>query len=331
MSEELIRRDTSAEDDDLLVASQIEPQDVKWLWHPYIPVGKVTSLEGDPGVGKSFVSCAITAALTNGDPLPGMTDRGTPQNVLMLTGEDGLGDTIVPRLQAQGADLRRVFFPAGLITLDAGGVKKLRSAMSRCAAAMTFIDPIQLFMGAKRDINKANEVREMMGALHQAAEDTDCAVVIVRHLRKASSGNALYKGLGSIDFAGAVRSVLHVRRTKAGDTIIEHIKHNLSPKGATIGYSIDEGKFEWGRTWSSGDEDKENGSTNGPLASRARDWLREYLSKHGMQPAKDVLQAAIADELTTATIMRVKNEVARSVKRENAWWWELKDEAEEGE
>ena len=97
--------------------AEVEPQEVVWLWEPYIPLGKLTILEGDPGVGKTWLALQLTAIISLGEPFPvgnGIpTERREPSNVIYLSAEDGLGDTLRPRLDKAGADVSRVYALTG--------------------------------------------------------------------------------------------------------------------------------------------------------------------------------------------------------------------------
>lgn len=305
----------------LIRGDQIVPTKVEWLWYPYIPRAKLTSLEGHPGLGKSFIGCSIAAAVTASKLLPGMNDPLLPNNVLFLSGEDGLEDTLVPRLLALGADMNRIYFPKIIVTLDPKGILALEEAMRQCAVAFVFIDPVQLFMGSKRDMNKANEVREFIAGLHEASARCQCTTVIIRHQRKAG-GDILMRGLGSMDFIAGCRSGLAVYRTKSGRTYMEHIKHNLSVKGPTIPYGIDNGVFYWDEPVKgilSEDAEPET------LCDKAAVFLKDYL-RDGPKPMKECVEKGNELGLTFRTLERAKRRVADSIKSTNAWFWKLQPE-----
>lgn len=232
----------------MLTASDIKPVEVPWLWWPYVPLGRLTLIEGDPGIGKSWITCDIAARVSSGRALPGQEVPHPASHVIMLSAEDGLEDTMVPRLMALGADLTRIHFPDGLFIMNEGNIRRLEEAMREVLAAIVFIDPVQAFFGAGRDMNKANDVREFMSMLHKAAERCGASVVLVRHLRKGSGkgdgdGADIYKGLGSIDWIGACRSALQVKELKTGERLVSHVKTNLAPKGNTLQYTLD--PFAW--------------------------------------------------------------------------------------
>lgn len=193
--------------------ADVEPTTVSWLWHPYIALGKFTIIEGDPGVGKSWLTCALACAVSRGGEQLHGAEPLTPSNVLMLSAEDGLGDTLRPRLDAVGADVLRVFALKDLLTFDIRGLLKLEEEIIEYSPTLVIIDPLFAFTGGKVDIHRANQCRVISAGLTAIAERHDCAMVAVRHLSKSrGAGNALNAGIGSIDFTAAARSVLLVGR-----------------------------------------------------------------------------------------------------------------------
>lgn len=231
--------------------SEVVLERISWLWYPYIPFGKLTILSGDPGMGKSFISHALAAALSMGEPLPGQEGRTIePRNVLLLAGEDDPGDTIKPRLISLNAEMERIFIYDGDLRFDDMGVRLVREMMGDSQAKLFIIDPIVAFLGAKMDMNRSNEVRPVMKSIARIAHEFSAAGLIVRHLRKSpagsSAGKALYSGMGSIDFTAAVRSELATSEGKDGTKYINHIKHNVGPEGKSIIYDITDDEFHWG-------------------------------------------------------------------------------------
>lgn len=309
--------------------ADIKTVKVDWLWYPYIPKGRLTSIEGDPGVGKSWLISAIAAAVSAGSPLPGERpeDRRAPGKVLMLSGEDGIADTIKPRLEACGARMDNIHFPMkngvpAKFTLDAKGSAWLNANMTKLDAAVVFIDPVQLFMGSKVDMNRANEVREFMDSLHSAAERTNCAVILVRHFNKNGSATKLYKGLGSIDFAASLRSIIQVELGANGVRQAHHVKCNNAPEGDTITYTVS--PFEWGPLIPRYVAQTAQRPSRTPRKyEQAQAFIREALAK-GPVGAVEILREGEAAGFTAATLNFAKKGIAKSVKvgRDN-WLWEL--------
>ena len=197
-------------------------EQVEWLLYPFIPYGKVTIIQGDPGEGKTTMVLQIIAKLTKGEPVLPVKDgeeeptekADEPVNVIYQTAEDGLGDTIKPRLLAAGADCSKVLViddsEQPLTMLD----ERLEQAIRQTNARLVVLDPIQSFLGAEVDMHRANEIRPLMKRVSVLAEKYHCAVVLIGHMNKNSTGKSSYRGLGSIDFQAAARSVLIVGRVK---------------------------------------------------------------------------------------------------------------------
>ena len=205
----------------LINMEQVEVEKIDWLLYPFIPFGKVTIVQGDPGEGKTTMVLQIIAKLTKGEgvlPVDENTETKEkitatePVNVIYQTAEDGLGDTIKPRLLAAGADCSRVLViddnEQALTMMDA----RLEEAIIQTKARLVVLDPIQGFLGADVDMHRANEIRPLMKRMAVLAEKHHCAIVLIGHMNKNSNGKSPYRGLGSIDFQAAARSVLIVGR-----------------------------------------------------------------------------------------------------------------------
>ena len=187
------------------------------VWHPYIPRGKLTLLEGDPGQGKSWITLAIATALSVGRGLPGEDETTTPSSILVMTAEDGLGDTVRPRLDSMGADVTRVYACENVEPFDEEGLNLLEKRADDLRPDLIVVDPLVAYIGAGVDIHRANETRAVLARLAEIADQTQSAILAVRHLNKSSGGKAIYRGLGSIDFTAAVRSVLLAYRSDLAD------------------------------------------------------------------------------------------------------------------
>ena len=229
---------------EIIRMSEVDTQTVEWLWEPYIPFGKVTIVQGNPGEGKTTFALRLAAACTNRKPFPHMAVH-EPFNVIYQTAEDGLGDTIKPRLMEAEADLDRILVidesKQGLSLSD----ERIERAIRQTGARLIILDPIQAYVGEKTDMNKANEIRPMFRRLAEIAERTGCAVI---HLNKAAGGQSAYRGLGSIDFRAAARSVLLIGRVKREPNVrvIVHDKSSLAPEGKPIAFCLDpETGFSW--------------------------------------------------------------------------------------
>jgi archaellum biogenesis ATPase FlaH len=232
--------------------SDVEREEVSWLWKDRIPRGKLTIIEGDPGEGKSFLSQAIATAITRGFGLPGEEKR-EPETVLIMSAEDGLADTIRPRLEDMGADVSKVVALRGLTDeegkerpLTLADLDVIEEAVVEHQPALVIVDPIIAYVAGK-DTHKANEVRSLLAPLAALAEKHKTAILAIRHLNKGT-GKASYRGQGSIDFLAACRSAFLVGEDpeNPGQKVFCHIKANLGPKTPSLTYTINDGRFQWG-------------------------------------------------------------------------------------
>ncbi len=231
----------------IISMEDIVATEVEWLWYPYIPFGKITIVQGDPGEGKTTAILRIAALLSKGDELPcDDTDR-EPINIIYQTTEDGLSDTIKPRLIEARADCSRIKVidetDYALNMLD----ERVEKALIETGAKLVIFDPIQAYIGADVNMNSANEIRAVTKRLSVVAEKYGCAIILVGHMNKGG-GKSSYRGLGSIDFQATVRSVLIVGRIK--DTpqvrVIAQDKSSLAPEGGSVAFELDkEAGFRW--------------------------------------------------------------------------------------
>ena len=219
---------------------EIPATEVGWLWYPYIPYGKITIVHGDPGDGKTMMILQLAAILSRGDKLPCDDTEREPIRIIYQTAEDGLGDTIKPRLLAANADCTQIKVidesEAVLSMLD----ERIEQAIIETGAKVIILDPVQAYIGSQIDMNRANEVRNVLSQLGRVAEKYGCAVILVGHLNKVQGGKANYRGLGSIDFQATARSVLIVGRLKENKEVrvVAHEKSSLAPEGEPIAFEL---------------------------------------------------------------------------------------------
>ena len=232
--------------------SEVQSQEIEWLWYPFIPYGKLTIIQGDPGDGKTTMVLNLAAKLSKGEALDENMKVTEPVNVIYQTAEDGLADTVKPRLELAGADCERIIVidesDKSLSMVD----ERLEEAIVRTGARLLILDPIQAYLGGGMDMNRANEARDMTKKLGALAEKTKCAIILIGHMNKASGNKAAYRGMGSIDFFAVARSVILVGRVEGepNTRAVVQIKNNLAvnrppevrPKNLTIG-----GRFSYGK------------------------------------------------------------------------------------
>lgn len=319
--------------------ADIKPERVEWLWHSRIANGKLTIIEGDPGVGKSWITCALATAMAKGYGLPFM-ERIEPRNVLMLSAEDGLGDTIRPRLDSMNADVSRIFALDGALILDRRGGLTLEEAIIDYNAGLVTIDPIVAYTGASIDLHRANETRSITAMLARIADRRKCAIVGLRHLAKSGQGKAIYRGLGSIDITAAARSVLLVGADPNNPSMcgIVQTKNNLAQLAGAIGYELREDKFLW-----LGLTDLTAEKILSPIDFRdssprkeAECFLIDYL-KAGAKSATEIEKAAKKAGISVSTLRRAKTSLGiKSDKigrpgEEQVWLWVLNSGYEEAQ
>ena len=312
--------------------SDVELTPVEWLWKPYLPFGKLSVLQGNPGEGKTYFAMHLAAACTNGKLLPNM-ERMEPFNVIYQTAEDGLGDTVKPRLIEAGADLDRV------LVIDDSEVQltlsdeRIEKAIIENNARLVIIDPIQAYLGADVDMNRANEVRPIFMRLGQVAQRTGCAILLIGHLNKAAGMQSLQRGLGSIDIAAAVRSVMFIGKLKHDLTmrILTHEKSSLAPPGASLAFSLgDEGGFRWVGEYDitademlSGIEPQRETKTQ-----QAKDLICTLLAGGKQVLSEDIDKAALERGIPGRTVRDAKRELGDALKskivegRKKVFWME---------
>ncbi len=315
----------------LIRISDVTPEDVKWLCPPYIPLGKLTLLEGDPGVGKSWVCLAIAAAISIGHGIPGQTELGYGQ-VILASAEDGLADTIRPRLDSMRADINAIHAIDGLFTLDDAGFNLLEDKIREVVPILLIIDPLVAYLSGDMDINKANQVRYATSRLSKLAEKYGMAVLAIRHLTKGGNLKPIYRGLGSIDFTASARSVLLAGCDPDDPQIrgIVHIKSNLAPLGKPIVYELREDGFFW-TDHCDLTADRIFAANEGENAlDEAKSFLLDVLSE-GEVPANDIYTQADNRGIAKRTLHRAEKElkivVAKSgepgEKGFRKWYWKL--------
>ena len=319
----------------LINMEQVEVEKIDWLIYPFIPFGKVTIVQGDPGEGKTTMVLQIIAKLTKGEPvlpgsdeplLEGKTMALDPVNMIYQTAEDGLGDTIKPRLLAAGADCSRVMViddnDQALTMMDA----RLEEAIIQTKARLVVLDPIQGFLGADVDMHRANEIRPLMKRVAVLAEKYHCAIILIGHMNKNSNGKSSYRGLGSIDFQAAARSVLIVGRIKDEPEIrvVCHVKSSLAPEGKSIAFRLDKDKgFEWIGEYDISADDLLSGDNRGQKIHAAKEFLKEILVSGSMAQTK-VAEEAESRGIKKKTLWNAKKELEiDSVKIGNQWFWML--------
>ena len=320
----------------MICINDVEQTEVDWLWYPYIPFGKLTIVQGNPGEGKTFFAMQLAAACTNQKFLPDM-EPFEPFNMIFQTAEDGLGDTVKPRLLSSGADLQRVLVIDDTENPLTLADDRIEMAIRENNARLMVIDPLQAFLGANVDMNRANEVRPVFRKLADIAQSTGCAIVMIGHLNKASGTQSTYRGLGSIDIAAVVRSILFVGKVKDDPTtrVIVHEKSSLAPPGQALAFSLGDQKgFRWIGAYDISAEDLLAGGegTKAELKQeQAMKLIYEFLSDGREVSVAELNKEAIERGISERTVRLAKNSMKDkldSERRGKDWWIWLKRQNE---
>lgn len=312
----------------LIRMSEVELQEVKWLWKPYIPFGKLTIIQGDPGEGKTTFALRLAAACSSGKALPGM-EATEPFRVIYQTAEDGLGDTIKPRLIEAGADedmVLSIIEDSDPLSLSDERIEK---AIVETGAKLMILDPIQGYIGESVDINRANEIRSVLKKVSAAADRTGCAIVLVGHLNKAKGASAQYRGLGSIDFRAAARSVLLVGRLRKEPNVrvIVHDKSSLAPEGKSLAFNLgNENGFYWLDGYGEITADELLcGYAAETKTAMAEKLIRDMLEDGRERMAEEIFAVAKSKDISERTVNEAKRKIpnVKSRKVGKNWAWSI--------
>ncbi len=312
----------------LVRMSDVKLQEVRWLWKPYIPFGKLTIIQGDPGEGKTTFALRLAAACSSGVALPGM-EIAEPFNVIYQTAEDGLGDTIKPRLIEAGADESRVLNICEDTDPLSLSDERIEQAIRQTDAKLMILDPIQGYIGERIDINRANEIRTVLKKVAAVAERTGCAIIMVGHLNKAQGSSSAYRGLGSIDFRAAARSVLLVGRLRKEPNVrvIVHDKSSLAPEGKSIAFNLgNEDGFYWLDGYSEiSAEELLCGFSAETKTAVAEELIRSMLADGKEVTAEEIFRTAANKNISQRTVNEAKKKIdgIKTRKVGKGWAWSL--------
>ena len=308
--------------------SSVEPKEVEWLWYPYIPYGKLTILQGDPGEGKSTVMLNLIATVTNGGLLPDGSIFDKPHPVIYQCTEDNAADTVKPRLLTAGADCNQTAYILDedeKLTLDD---TRIEDTLIRTKARLLVFDPIQSFLPQDSAMQSVGRMRTILKKLCAVAEKYHCAVVLIGHMNKGGNNNQLYRGLGSIDIAAIARSVLMVIRDRETPELryLFQIKSSLAPEGRPVSFLLNrEQGFVWQEVCDLSVQDviqSEPVSENGKR-SQAAVLLMEMLMQQDM-PSAEIFDALQKQGISRRTVQKAKKDARiRAYKKNNIWYWSI--------
>ena len=300
----------------MIKMSEIQSQEVAWLWYPFIPYGKLTIVQGDPGDGKTTLVLNIAAKLSKGEGLDSKMKLTEPLNVIYQSAEDGLADTVKPRLEVAGANCENISVIDESIKSLSMIDERLEEAVIRTKAKLLILD-----------MNRANEARDMTKKLATLAEKYQCAIVLVGHMNKAAGNKAAYRGMGSIDFFAVARSVLLVGRVEGEANIraVVQIKNNLAAFGHPKAFELSEDGFHWlGDYEITADEVLGGIAPKANKLEQAKRLLREVAETNNAMQSNEIFNLTEEQGISRRTLENAKKELGIKARRiNNSWYWEL--------
>ena len=311
----------------MIKMSEVQSQEIEWLWNPFIPYGKLTIVQGDPGDGKTTLILNIAAKLSKGEGLDNDMKLTEPMNIIYQTAEDGLADTVKPRLEKAGADCERIVVIDESDKSLSMADERLEEAIIQTGARMLILDPIQAYLGGDMDMNRANEARDMTKRLGALAEKYKCAIILIGHMNKASGNKAAYRGMGSIDFFAVARSVLLVGRVEGEPNIraLVQIKNNLAQFGHPKAFELMERGFKWmGDYEITADEVLGGIAPKANKLEQAKQMLREMAETFNAVQSNEIFDMAEEQGISKRTLENAKKELGIMARKiNNSWYWEL--------
>jgi hypothetical protein len=328
--------------------SSVEPEEVSWLWPSWLALGKLALVDGDPGLGKSAMTLDLAARVSAGQTFPDGAPC-EPGGVVLLSAEDGLADTIRPRLDAAGADTSKIL---ALATVpDENGHDRLLSipedipiiekGIRRVEASLLIMDPLMAFLSGDANSHRDQDVRRALAPFAGLAERTGAAVLVVRHLNKGAANNPLYRGGGSIGIIGAARMAFVVGKDPKDENrrVLASTKNNLAMPPQSLMFGLEEAesgsvRVNWlghsevsAKDLLATSQDQEHADAR----SEAVEFLNDVLAD-GPLPAKQVVEEADEAEISEKTLRRAKKLLDVIAYRESAagekrgsgrWMWKL--------
>ena len=319
--------------------SDVEEQEVEWLWTNRIPIGKLTLLAGDPGLGKSFVTVDMAARVSTGASWPDCSAESQPVgSVVLFNCEDDIADTVLPRLIRAGGDPSKVIALQGVRITDGEGQQRQRGfsldrdlpalievLKSNPDARLVVIDPVSAYCG-QTDSHNNTDVRGMLAPLAELASHHRVAIVMVTHLAKGKGNKSVYRAMGSLAFAAAARAVWYVAKDHGDDSrrLILMAKMNVCQESAGVAYRLSDGAVCWDEVpvQMTADEHLEQemqperkSSGPGKAVVHAIEWLTETLSS-GSMLVTEIERLADDAGISMPTLKRAKRQTGVKSRRQ---------------
>jgi AAA domain len=328
---------------------EVEEREIDWLWNPYIALGKLCLLDGDPGTGKTGLACMLASAVSRGYPMPDQTGRptvptGEPGITLIVAAEDDLADTWKKRLRLADADMSKIKVLDHIVTHQ--GQKQyftlehlplLEEEVQRYRPKLVYVDSLQLILGGKVDINRANQVVETLEGLIDLAAQYHFALVCTRHPSKPGQniGRLIHRGMGSQAFIGRARLALYVEEHPLDETksLLVQSKSNAGGMGVTQVFSKARGEFAWcGVTRVNAQVMAGSGRGPDPRAFiEACFWLETQLQDGYPHDANEILALAQEEDVSSKSIYGAKKALkVVSTQSSTGWIWKLETTRDTG-
>lgn len=309
----------------IICMNDIQRQNIEWLWYPYIPYGKLTIIQGDPGEGKTTFVLNLASRLTKGIGFDG-NELKEEVSIIYQTAEDGLADTVKPRLEEANADCTRILVIDDSVKSLSMADTRLEKAIEQTKAKVLILDPIQAYLGDGVDMNRANETRDMTKCLGALADRTGCAVILIGHMNKSGGSKAAYRGIGSIDFFAVARSVLLVARVAEQPNIrvVAQIKNNLAEEGSPVAFELSNGKFIWIGDYEITVDELLGGYIKGNKQKQAEQLVKSLAEVNDRLPSKEIYEKAEQQGISQRTMKTVKKKLhIKPIKVGSEWGWDL--------
>ena len=309
--------------------SDVKSSPVDWLWYPYIPYGKITILQGDPGDGKSTLMMQIIAAASNGENVIAGMNFKEPEKVIYQCSEDGASDTIKPRLERAGANCSNVCFIQendNMLTLED---ERIVMSLAFTKARLLIIDPLQAYVGDDGNLFVTTKARKLMQRLSMWATAYSCAIVLAGHLNKKEGSKSLYRSIGSIDVVASARSVLQLERCSTNQEVrrLHQVKCSLATRGEDLYFVIDEtGRLNWVDA-EDGDHNEEEMEVEENSIPSKQEQICELLTellKDGPVHSTIIMEKCISCGFSERTIKKIKKIIGiESYRQDGQWFWQL--------
>lgn len=307
-----------AESVSLINMDEVAEEDIKWLYHPYVPRGKITLCAAYPGAGKTYLLCYMAACVSTGNSFFNICPfTAEPEKVIYLSSEDGLGDTLKARMRICGADMKNIFSVIDQDAVLSFDSPQIEEIIKEVRPALLIFDPFQSYIGEDVELNAANKTRAKLNNIVRLAEEYNLAIVLICHFNKNQKGDAITRIIGSTDIVGVSRSYIAIGTVPDESEMkyMSHEKSSLDKRGKTILFEInpEEGGIKYlGESSMTMDDYTRQASENrrraAPAVEAAKEFLKDQMPE-GKRAAKELKNLATANKISERTLERAKKEL----------------------